>query len=84
VNDEIKEILIDLIEYYGAIGTDDDPGIKVFENIAQRSSKALERHANDIHKNSADIDPYAIDVIGGASKEYSNLSKALIKHEEEL
>jgi len=72
MNDETKEILIDLIEYYNKIGTNDDPGIKVFENIAQRSSKALERHVSNTRKNSADVNPYAINV------------EAPIKHEEEL
>ena len=47
MNDEVKEILIDLIDYYNTVGTESDPGINTFETVAKRASKALERHARD-------------------------------------
>jgi hypothetical protein len=67
MNNEVKEILIDLIDYYNAIGTEDDPGIRVFEKVAQRASKALDRFAakqsNQQPQNSGDVDPYGMDVV---------------------
>ena len=60
MNNEVKEILIDLVNYYNRMGTESDPGIRVFENVAQRASQALERHtkAKSSNKNSADVDPF--------------------------
>lgn len=65
LNDETKEILIDLIGYYNVIGTEDDPGFVPFADIVHRASKALERHAkgtdtNKEDKKSTDIDPYEL------------------------
>ena len=65
MNDETKEILIAVVDYYNTMGTENDPGIVAFENIVQRASKALERHAKDIREGtnniaSADVDPFAI------------------------
>ena len=69
MNKETKQILIDLIGYYNVIGTEDDPGFVPFADIVGRASKALERDASKkkpaTRKNSADVDPYAIDVVGG-------------------
>lgn len=45
MNNEVKEILVDLIDYYNTIGTEDDPGFKSFTDIVNRSSKMLERNA---------------------------------------
>jgi len=72
MNDEVKEILIDLIDYYNNTGTEDDPGFGVFENIAQRASKALEKYAQSKRFNSADVDPYAIDVVGYRKTKHEN------------
>ena len=66
MNDETKEILIAVVDYYNAMGTENDPGIRVFESIAQRASNALENHAKENREgtknntNSADVDPFAI------------------------
>ena len=65
MNDEVKEILIDLIDYYNVIGTDEDPGFEPFADVVGRASKALERHAKETRDgdddiNSADVDPFAI------------------------
>lgn len=65
VDDETKEILIDLVDYYCRMGTKLDPGIGVFESVVQRASKALERHAavapkSEEGKRSGDVDPFAI------------------------
>ena len=63
MNDEIKEILIDLVDYYNTMGTESDPGIRAFESVANRASKTLERFALELGEgkqiNSADIDPFA-------------------------
>ena len=62
MNDETKEILIAVVDYYNAMGTENDPGIRVFESIVQRASNALESHAKenreDNKNNSADVDPF--------------------------
>jgi len=62
MNDEVKEILIDLVNYYNGMGTENDPGILMLENVAQRASRALESYAKgrSADKNSADVDPFAI------------------------
>ena len=60
MNDEVKEILIDLINYYNTMGTENDPGIQTFERVAHRASRALKNDANgqSANKNSADVDPF--------------------------
>jgi hypothetical protein len=63
LNDEVKEILIDLIGYYNVVGTDDDPGFGPFADVVHRASKALERHAKNNaegkqNNNSSDVDPF--------------------------
>ena len=67
MNDEVKEILIDLIDYYNAIGTKDDPGTQVFENVVQRSSEALKRYAIEQKSHetqrSLDVDPFSMNVL---------------------
>lgn len=65
MNDEVKEILIDLIDYYNVIGTDKDPGFGPFADVVGRASNALRRHAKEVledkeNKKSADVDPFAI------------------------
>ena len=68
MNDEVKEILIDLVEYYNAMGTKNDPGIQTFESVAIRASHVLKRIASEGTQcsklRSSDIDPYAMDVVG--------------------
>ena len=60
MTDETKEILIGFIDYYNAMGTENDPGIRKFERLVQRASKELERHtkAKRSNRNSADVDPF--------------------------
>jgi hypothetical protein len=76
MNDEVKEILIELIDYYNVIGTEDDPGFVPFANIVQRASKALKREAAERNRldrlRSADVDPYAIDVAGTRERYIKN------------
>ena len=43
MNDEVKEILIDVVDYYDSVGTEDDDGI--LASVALRSRLALERHS---------------------------------------
>ena len=74
MNDEVKEILIDLIGYYNVIGTDDDPGFVPFADIVQRASKALERHACPNKQPTTDVDPF---------KAYDEFPDDVIKMEEE-
>tara|TARA_R110000824_G_scaffold67377_8_gene174572 strand:+ start:18578 stop:18724 length:147 start_codon:yes stop_codon:yes gene_type:complete len=45
MNNEVKEILIGLVDYYNAIGTESDPGIQVFESLVQRSSAELKKES---------------------------------------
>jgi len=81
MTNEVKEILIDLVDYYNVIGTEDDPGFVPFADIVSRASKALERNAKEARLGSADVDPYAFDVVG-AHKAIVNESSH--KHEDEL
>lgn len=66
---EVKEILIDLINYWNTMGTQSDPGIEAFQSVAQRASKALERDAIAQRLGSADVDPYSFDVVGTLKEE---------------
>ena len=75
---EVKEILIDLVNYYNVIGTEDDPGFVPFADIVSRASKALERDAANKRLGSADVDPYSFDVVGTLKE------VATVKHESEL
>ena len=64
MNDETKEILIDLIDYWNTMGTESDPGMEAFCSVVQRASKALERNAKGSRegnedKKSVDVDPFA-------------------------
>ena len=68
MNDEVKEILIDLVDYYNAMGTDKDPGINTLENVVKRSSKALKRNYEKRRMRSGDIDPFAMDVVGNTKQ----------------
>jgi hypothetical protein len=74
MNDETKEILIDLIGYHSVKGTGDDPGFGSLADIVNRATKALEHHA-EVQKHSSDIDPFAMDVVG---------SSKTLKHEADL
>tara|TARA_R100000152_G_C6748267_1_gene171869 strand:+ start:538 stop:780 length:243 start_codon:yes stop_codon:yes gene_type:complete len=77
MNDEVKEILIDLVNYYNAMGTSDDPGIEAFQNVVQRSSHALERYSKQAKQNSQttkDVDPFA---------SYDEFPDVVIKQENE-
>lgn len=86
MNDEVKEILIDLIDYYNIIGTTLDPGIEVFAKIVSRSSKALERSSVEYRKrqdkSSGDVDPFVIDAVDN-TKEYV-APNFILKHESDF
>jgi len=57
MNNEVKEILSDLIDYWNTMGTESDPGIEAFCSVVQRASKVLERNRNtDVVR----IDPFDI------------------------
>ena len=65
MDDETKELLIDLIDYWNTMGTENDPGMEAFCSVVQRASKALERLAaptpkSEEDKRSGDVDPFAI------------------------
>ena len=81
MNDEVKEILVDLIDYYNLIGTEDDPGFAPFAAVVSRASKALKRHALEptipLCYRSGDIDPFAMDVVS------TTQLKLPLKHENE-
>jgi hypothetical protein len=85
MTNEVKEILIDLVDYYNVIGTEDDPGFVPFADIVSRASVALkvqhELATVKENKRSADVDPYAFDVVGVHEVTVNDSSH---KHEEEL
>ena len=68
MNDDVKEILIDFINYYNTMGTESDPGVDAFQHTVKRATSALKRHAEEekirTKKRSSDIDPFAMDVVG--------------------
>ena len=76
MNDETKEILTDLVDYYCRMGTKVDPGISVLENVVQRASKALEREATEQKlrgiQRSSDVDPFAMEVVGYRKMKHEN------------
>ncbi len=79
MNDEVKEILIDLIDYYNLIGTENDPGFEPFADVVGRASKALERHAIEQKgsetQRSLDVDPFCMKALEETSP---------FKHENDL
>jgi hypothetical protein len=64
MNDNVKEILIDLVDYYSVMGTGNDPGIDVLENVVQRASIELRLYAIKNRKNKQNniilIDPFEL------------------------
>jgi hypothetical protein len=58
MNDEVKEILISLIDYYEMVGTKKDLGTLTLERLAQRAAKILEAYSEIKNKTSASIDPF--------------------------
>ena len=62
MTDETKEILIGVVDYYNAMGTEKDPGIERLQDLVQRASKVLMCNAQKSsgEKSSADVDPFAI------------------------
>jgi hypothetical protein len=61
LNDEVRDILIDLVDYYNTMGTPSDPGIHTFQHVVQRSAKALERHSKQTNhplQTTKSIDPF--------------------------
>lgn len=63
MNDEIKEILISLTEYYKSRRTPQDfsDGSAALENIVARATRALEqevRKKQTTNRNSSDVDPF--------------------------
>ena len=61
MNDETKEILIDIINYYNAA---DALKCDKLQKLVNRASKALDRHAvackHKASRTSADVDPFVI------------------------
>jgi hypothetical protein len=61
MNNNVKEVLIDLIDYWNALGTESDPGMEAFCSVVQRASRELERQSKEGTKyNSVDIDPFEL------------------------
>jgi len=88
MNDEVKEILIDLIGYYNMVGTEDDPGFVPFADIVGRASKALERDAVERHRledrRSSSIDPFTMDVVGNRKSQSVDYELPPMKFEDEF
>lgn len=61
MNDETKEILIDIINYYN---TAHAMNCDKLQKLANRASKALDRHAtvckHKASRTSADVDPFVV------------------------
>ena len=79
MNDEVKEILIDLVDYWNTTGTESDPGIEAFQSVVQRASKALERDTKESRegkedKKNIDVNPF---------REYDEFPDSIIKTEED-
>ena len=72
MNDEVKEILIDLIDYYNVIGTEE---FGPFADVVHRASKALECYAKETNQLAKAIDPF---------QPYDEFPDAVIKMEEDL
>ena len=61
MNNNVKEVLIDLVDYWNALGTENDPGMEAFCSVVQRASQALELQSReDTKNNSVDIDPFEL------------------------
>ena len=61
MNSNVRAVLFDLIEYYNAMGTENDPGIGMLESVVQRSSHELAVHGRKTRentKNSSNVDPF--------------------------
>ena len=88
MNDEVKEILIDLINYYNIIGTEDDPEFEQFAGIGQRALKALERDVAERcgieNLRSSDVDPFTIDVIRNRKLQSADYEPPPMKFEDEF
>jgi len=73
MNDEVKEILIDLIDYWNTLNAKDTP--QIFAAIVQRSSTALDRY----HKQATIQTIKDIDVF----EPYDEFPDFLVKMEDE-
>ena len=64
MNNNVKEVLIDLIDYWNALGTENDSGMEAFCSVVQRASRELEleskKNREDTKNNSVDIDPFEV------------------------
>jgi hypothetical protein len=61
MNNNVKEVLIDLIDYWNTMGTESDPGMEAFCSVVQRASRELELESKeDTKNNSVDIDPFEV------------------------
>lgn len=61
MNNNVKEVLIDLIDYWNTMGTESDPGIEAFCSVVQRASRELVLQSReDTKNNSVDIDPFEL------------------------
>ena len=61
MNDEAKEILIDIIEYQNAVGTKKDLGSLTLERLAQRAQKALDNYSRTKNTPSTGVDPFQVE-----------------------
>jgi hypothetical protein len=65
MNNNVKEVLIDLIDYWNTMGTESDPGIEAFCSVVQRASRELELESKKNRKKrtkntSISIDPFEV------------------------
>lgn len=64
MNNNVKEVLIDLIDYWNTMGTESDPGIEAFCSVVQRASRELEleskKNCEGTKNNSVGIDPFEV------------------------
>jgi hypothetical protein len=59
----VKELLIDLVEYYTTIKYAKDAGHARLQHLASRATEVLDRETNQRPPASGDIDPFAMDVV---------------------
>lgn len=79
MNNTVKELLIDLIEYHRTLKYAKDAGHVRLKYLADRASLQLDKEKDRRDKRSGDIDPFAMDVVGDVSSQL-NLN---LKHESE-
>jgi hypothetical protein len=75
----VKELLIDLVEYYNTIKYAKDAGHVRLQHLASRATQILDREVPQQRQNSGDIDPFAIDVVSETTQQLT----LNLKHENE-